>query len=130
MLTAILMVFGYLCGSMPWGYWLVKIFRGEDIRTKGSGNIGATNVWRLYGRRLGIAAALLDTLKGFVPAFLATQLVGHGSGVLAGAAMLGHYRPLFLGFRKGGKMVATAGGHSRRGATRGPSARSSDRSSS
>jgi glycerol-3-phosphate acyltransferase PlsY len=111
MLTAALTVFGYLCGSMPWGYWLVRIFRGEDIRTKGSGNIGATNVWRLYGRRLGIAAVLLDTLKGFVPAFLATQLVGHGSGVLAGtAAMLGHYRPLFLGFRKGGKMVATAGG--------------------
>jgi acyl phosphate:glycerol-3-phosphate acyltransferase len=111
MLTAILTVFGYLCGSMPWGYWLVRIFRGEDIRTKGSGNIGATNVWRLYGRRLGIAAVLLDTLKGFVPALLATQLVGHGSGVLAGAAaMLGHYRPLFLGFRKGGKMVATAGG--------------------
>jgi acyl phosphate:glycerol-3-phosphate acyltransferase len=111
MLTAILTVVGYLCGSMPWGYWLVRIFRGEDIRTKGSGNIGATNVWRLYGRRLGIAAVLLDTLKGFVPALLATQLVGHGSGVLAGAAaMLGHYRPIFLGFRKGGKMVATAGG--------------------
>jgi glycerol-3-phosphate acyltransferase PlsY len=111
MLTAILTVVGYLCGSMPWGYWLVRIFRGEDIRTKGSGNIGATNVWRLYGRHLGIAAVLLDTLKGLVPALLATQLVGHGSGVLAGAAaMLGHYRPLFLGFRKGGKMVATAGG--------------------
>jgi glycerol-3-phosphate acyltransferase PlsY len=111
MLTAILTVFGYLVGSMPWGYWLVRIFRGEDIRTKGSGNIGATNVWRVYGRRLGLPAALLDTLKGFVPAFTATLLVGHGSGVLAGAAaMLGHYRPLFLGFRKGGKMVATAGG--------------------
>jgi acyl phosphate:glycerol-3-phosphate acyltransferase len=111
MLTAILTVVGYLCGSMPWGYWLVRVFRGEDIRTKGSGNIGASNVWRLYGRRLGIAAVLLDTLKGFVPALLATQLVGHGSGVLAGAAaMLGHYRPIFLGFRKGGKMVATAGG--------------------
>jgi glycerol-3-phosphate acyltransferase PlsY len=111
MLTAILTVVGYLSGSMPWGYWLVRIFRGEDIRTQGSGNIGATNVWRLYGRHLGIAAVLLDTLKGFVPALLATQLVGHGSGVLAGAAaMLGHYRPLFLGFRKGGKMVATAGG--------------------
>ena len=111
MLTAILTVVGYLSGSMPWGYWLVRIFRGEDIRTQGSGNIGATNVWRVHGRRLGIAAVLLDTLKGFVPALLATQLVGHGSGVLAGAAaMLGHYRPLFLGFRKGGKMVATAGG--------------------
>jgi len=111
MLTAILTVFGYLVGSMPWGYWLVRIFRGEDVRTKGSGNIGATNVWRVYGRRLGIPAVLLDTLKGFVPALLATLLVGHGSGVLAGAAaMLGHYRPIFLGFRKGGKMVATAGG--------------------
>jgi glycerol-3-phosphate acyltransferase PlsY len=111
MLTAILTVVGYLVGSMPWGYWLVRIFRGEDIRTQGSGNIGATNVWRVHGRRLGIPAVLLDTLKGFVPALLATQLVGHGSGVLAGAAaMLGHYRPLFLGFRKGGKMVATAGG--------------------
>lgn len=111
MLTAILTVVGYLSGSMPWGYWLVRIFRGEDIRTQGSGNIGATNVWRVHGRRLGVPAVLLDTLKGFVPALLATQLVGHGSGVLAGAAaMLGHYRPLFLGFRKGGKMVATAGG--------------------
>src|ERR1700741_2420452 len=111
MLTVGLAVAGYVVGSMPWGYWLVRVFRGEDIRTKGSGNIGASNVWRLYGRRLGIAAVLLDTLKGFVPALLATQLVGHGSGVLAGAAaMLGHYRPIFLGFRKGGKMVATAGG--------------------
>src|SRR5205085_10132248 len=96
---------------MPWGLWLVRIFRGEDIRTKGSGNIGATNVWRVYGRRLGLPAVLLDTAKGFVPAFVATKLESHGVGVLAGgAAMLGHYRPLFLGFRKGGKMVATAGG--------------------
>jgi len=50
MLTAILTVVGYLCGSMPWGYWLVRVFRHEDIRTKGSGNIGASNVWRAYGR--------------------------------------------------------------------------------
>ena len=41
---------GYVAGSMPWGYWLVRVFRHEDIRTKGSGNIGATNVWRVYGR--------------------------------------------------------------------------------
>jgi glycerol-3-phosphate acyltransferase PlsY len=96
---------------MPWGLWLVRIFRGEDIRTKGSGNIGATNVWRVYGRRLGLAAVVLDTLKGFVPALVATKLESHGVGVLAGgAAMLGHWRPLFLGFRKGGKMVATTGG--------------------
>jgi glycerol-3-phosphate acyltransferase PlsY len=111
MLTAIIVVAGYLFGSMPWGYWLVRIFRGEDIRTKGSGNIGASNVWRVYGRRLGLPVVLLDTAKGFVPALVGTLLVGHGTGVLAGAAaMIGHYRPLFMGFRKGGKMVATAGG--------------------
>jgi glycerol-3-phosphate acyltransferase PlsY len=111
MLTVILAVVGYLCGSMPWGYWLVRIFRHEDIRTQGSGNIGATNVWRVYGQRLGISAVLLDAVKGFVPALVATLVAGHGAGVLAGgAAMLGHWRPIFLGFRKGGKMVATAGG--------------------
>ena len=111
MLTVILAVVGYLFGSMPWGYWLVRIFRGEDIRTKGSGNIGATNVWRVYGRRLGLPAVLLDTAKGFAPAFAATELAGHGAGVIAGAAaMLGHWRPLFLGFKRGGKTVATAGG--------------------
>jgi acyl phosphate:glycerol-3-phosphate acyltransferase len=111
MLTIGLVLAGYLAGSMPWGYWLVRVFRGEDIRTQGSGNIGATNVWRVHGRRLGIAAVLLDTAKGFAPALVATELVGHGGGVLAGAAaMLGHWRPLFLRFSKGGKMVATAGG--------------------
>ena len=111
MLTVALVLAGYVAGSMPWGYWLVRIFRGEDIRTQGSGNIGATNVWRVHGRRLGIAAVVLDTAKGLVPALVATELVGHGAGVLAGgAAMLGHWRPLFLRFSKGGKMVATAGG--------------------
>src|SRR5438067_13236987 len=111
MLTVGLAVAGYVVGSMPWGYWLVRIFRGEDIRTQGSGNIGATNVWRVHGRRLGIAAVLLDTAKGLAPALVATELVGHGGGVLAGgAAMLGHWRPLYLGFSRGGKMVATAGG--------------------
>jgi glycerol-3-phosphate acyltransferase PlsY len=111
MTTFVLVVIGWICGSMPWGYWLVRIFRHEDIRTKGSGNIGATNVWRLYGRRLGVAAVILDTAKGFVPAFVATRIAGHDAGVLAGAAaMLGHYRPLFLGFKRGGKVVATTGG--------------------
>jgi acyl phosphate:glycerol-3-phosphate acyltransferase len=110
-LTGVLVAAGFVAGSMPWGYWLVRLFRGEDVRTKGSGNIGATNVWRVYGRSLGIPAVLLDTAKGFAPALVATLLVGHGAGVLAGAAaMLGHWRPLFLRFRRGGKMVATAGG--------------------
>jgi acyl phosphate:glycerol-3-phosphate acyltransferase len=109
--TAAFVAAGYLSGSLTWGYWLVRIFRHEDIRTKGSGNVGATNVWRVYGLRLGLAAVFLDTAKGFVPAYAATAVVGHGTGVLAGAAaMLGHWRPIFLGFRRGGKMVATAGG--------------------
>src|SRR3954468_16526480 len=111
LVDAILIACGYVAGSMPWGLWLVKLFRGEDIRSQGSGNIGATNVWRVHGRRLGLPAAFLDTAKGFVPALVATKLEGHGVGVLAGgAAMFGHWRPLFLGFRKGGKMVATTGG--------------------
>src|SRR3954451_11211272 len=111
LVDAILIACGYVAGSMPWGLWLVKLCRGEDIRTQGSGNIGATNVWRVHGRRLGIPAVLLDAAKGFAPAFVAVELAGHGAGVLAGAAaMLGHWRPLFLGFKRGGKMVATAGG--------------------
>ncbi len=111
MLSAALVAAGYLSGSLTWGYWLVRVFRGEDVRTKGSGNIGASNVWRVYGTSLGLPAAVLDTAKGFAPALVGTLVVGHGTGVLAGAAaMLGHWRPLFLGFRRGGKMVATAGG--------------------
>jgi glycerol-3-phosphate acyltransferase PlsY len=107
----ILVLVGYVAGSMPWGYWLVRAFRGEDVRTRGSGNIGGTNVWRVYGARLGFAVVFLDTAKGFVPALVATQVAGHTVGVLAGgAAMLGHWRPLFLRWRRGGKMVATCGG--------------------
>jgi glycerol-3-phosphate acyltransferase PlsY len=83
--TAAFVLAGYLCGSLTFGYWLVRIFRHEDIRTKGSGNVGATNVWRVYGPQLGLPAAFLDVAKGFVPAFAATVVVGHGIGVLAGA---------------------------------------------
>jgi glycerol-3-phosphate acyltransferase PlsY len=109
--TAILVAAGYLAGSMPFGYWLVRAVKHDDIRRHGSGNIGATNVWRAYGRRLGVPVMLLDVLKGLVPALVATLLVGKWAGVLAGgAAMLGHWRPLFMGFARGGKMVATAGG--------------------
>jgi glycerol-3-phosphate acyltransferase PlsY len=89
----------------------VRALRGEDIRKTGSGNIGATNVWRTYGARLGVPVMFLDTAKGFVPAFLATVYVGHLAGVLAGgAAMFGHWRPLFMRFERGGKAVATCGG--------------------
>ncbi len=102
---------GYLLGSLPFGYWLPRLFRHEDIRTRGSGNVGASNVFRVYGRRLGIAVALLDLGKGFAAALLGLWAGGALIGVLAGAAaMIGHARPIFLRFEKGGKMVATAGG--------------------
>src|SRR5690348_12806286 len=113
MTFAAVVVLGYLLGSCPWGYWLVRLVKREDIRKVGSGNIGATNVWRTYGRWLGAPVVLLDTLKGFVPALLGMLFVSphHLSGIVAGAAaMLGHWRPLFLRFAKGGKMVATCGG--------------------
>jgi acyl phosphate:glycerol-3-phosphate acyltransferase len=104
-------VLGYLAGSIPSGYWVVRWTRGEDIRTVGSGNIGATNVWRTFGPRYAIPVIVLDVLKGFFPALVATLVAGHVAGALAGgAAMLGHWRPLFLRFAKGGKMVATCGG--------------------
>jgi glycerol-3-phosphate acyltransferase PlsY len=109
--AALIVLGGYLAGSCPFGYWLVRLVKHEDIRRVGSGNIGATNVWRTYGRWLGVPVVLLDVLKGFVPALVGVLLVSHVVGILAGAAaMLGHWRPLFLRFEKGGKMVATCGG--------------------
>jgi acyl phosphate:glycerol-3-phosphate acyltransferase len=111
MTTALFVVGGYILGSMPWGYWLVRLVKHDDIRRHGSGNIGGTNVWRVYGWRLGLPVVLLDTAKGFAPALAATLVVSHLAGVLAGgAAMLGHWRPLFLKFQRGGKVVATTGG--------------------
>ena len=111
MILAVAAVAGYLAGSMPFGYWLVRLFKGVDIRTVGSGNIGASNVWRTYGAKLGLPVVFLDTAKGFAPALAFTLVDSQLAGVVAGAgAMLGHWRPLFLKFEKGGKMVATAGG--------------------
>lgn len=111
MLFALLVVVGYLAGSIPAGYWLVRLTKGVDIRTVGSGNVGATNVWRTYGRNYGLPVMLFDVAKGLVPALVATLTVSHLAGVLVGAAaMAGHARPLFMKFQKGGKMVATTGG--------------------
>src|SRR5438270_786071 len=111
MRTALLVVAGYVLGSMPWGYWLVRLIKRDDIRRYGSGNVGGTNVWRVFGWRLGLPVVFVDTAKGFAPALLATLAVSHLAGVLAGAAaMLGHWRPLFLRWQRGGKMVATCGG--------------------
>jgi acyl phosphate:glycerol-3-phosphate acyltransferase len=109
--AALAVLGGWLLGSLPFGYWVPRVFRGDDIRSHGSGNVGASNVFRVYGRRLGIAVALLDVAKGFAAGLLGIWAGGALVGVLAGAAaMAGHARPVFLRFERGGKMVATAGG--------------------
>jgi glycerol-3-phosphate acyltransferase PlsY len=109
--AAALVVLGYLLGSMPWGLWVPRLFAGVDIRVTGSGNTGATNVWRTLGFKLGLGVALLDIAKGLVPALLGRWLADDLVAVLAGtAAMAGHWRPLFMGFARGGKTVATTGG--------------------
>ena len=111
MADAAVVLAGYLLGSMPFGYWVVRLTKGVDVRTVGSGNIGATNVWRAYGKGYGVPIVVLDVAKGLVPALAGSIVGGALVGVLAGsAAMLGHWRPLFLGFQRGGKTVATAGG--------------------
>jgi glycerol-3-phosphate acyltransferase PlsY len=96
---------------MPWGYWLPRALAGVDVRALGSGNIGATNVWRTLGFKLGLGVALLDIAKGAAAAALGVWLADDLVGVLAGcAAMVGHWRPLFVRFARGGKIVATTGG--------------------
>jgi acyl phosphate:glycerol-3-phosphate acyltransferase len=102
---------GYLAGSIPTGYWLVRLIRKIDIRRVGSKSIGATNVWRVMGWKVGVPTILLDVAKGCIPALIASMLVDDVAGALAGgAAMLGHARPIFLRFERGGKAVATTGG--------------------
>jgi acyl phosphate:glycerol-3-phosphate acyltransferase len=109
--AAALVALGYLLGSLPWGYWLPLVFARVDVRTRGSGNTGATNVWRAFGWKLGLPVALLDMGKGAAAALLARWLADDLVAVLAGlAAMAGHWRPLFLRFARGGKTVATTGG--------------------
>lgn len=111
MREGLLIAAGYLFGSLPWGYWLPLVLKRVDIRTLGSGNVGATNVWRALGFKYGIAVALLDILKGLAAGLLGRYLGDELIGVLAGtAALVGHWRPLFLGFAAGGKVVAVTGG--------------------
>jgi len=107
----ILITAGYLIGSIPWGYVVGKLLRGVDIRTVGSGNLGAANVWRVLGFKAGLAVALLDVGKGFAAALLGLWAGNELTGLLAGiAAMIGHWRPLFMGLARGGKIVATTSG--------------------
>lgn len=101
---------GYLFGSIPSGVILTRLAKAGDLRTIGSGNIGATNVLRTGRRGLALATLLVDVLKGALPTFLAFRYFGPDMAVLAGlGAVLGHCFPLWLGF-KGGKGVATAAG--------------------
>ncbi len=100
----------YLLGSIPFGYLLVRIFRKQDIRATGSGNIGATNVARSGAKGLGIATLLLDLGKAFAAVKIAQHLApgNYDLAVAAAvAAILGHVFPVWLGFR-GGKGVASA----------------------
>ena len=98
---------GYLLGSIPFGLLLTRLAGKGDVRSVGSGNIGATNVLRAGGKGLAAATLLLDALKGTVAVLLARELFGPGSEPFAATgAMLGHLYPVWLRF-KGGKGVAT-----------------------
>ena len=109
---------GYASGSLPWGLWLGRVLRGVDVRTLGSGNLGATNVYRSLGPGIGIATLVLDMAKGALPVWLVPGSP-LGAGFPAGpewcrvavglAAIAGHMWTVFAGF-KGGKGVATAAG--------------------
>ncbi len=109
---------GYLSGSLAWGLWLGRWLRGVDVRTLGSRNLGATNVYRSLGPAIGIAVLVLDVAKGALPTWLVPGLVlaaGFPGGAewcrlwVGLAAILGHMFTMFAGFR-GGKGVATTVG--------------------
>ncbi len=103
------MIAAYLIGAIPSGVVLTRLAGSEDIRKTGSGNIGATNVYRVAGRKLGLLTLIGDVLKGVLPVLAAQWL--HFSdgqvGLIAAAAFTGHCFPIYLGFQ-GGKGVATA----------------------
>src|SRR3972149_11750893 len=111
MTEALVVLAGYLLGSVPFGYLVVRLARGEDVRAVGSGNMGATNVWRAYGRWYGIPIVLLDVAKGFVPALVGVLVSGDLVGCLAGgAAMAGHWRAPLFGFPQRGENGGRGGG--------------------
>lgn len=102
-------VVAYLLGSIPFGYLLVKWRTGGDVRSAGSGNIGATNVLRTTGSGAGAATLLLDIAKGYLAVWIAARLVGNNelwTSAAALAVMAGHAYPVFLKFQ-GGKAVAS-----------------------
>ena len=108
MIEFISVVIGYLCGSIPFGLILTKAAGLGDVRSIGSGNIGATNVLRTGNKRIAALTLLLDGVKGLMPVLLMNYFGDVQAGMIAGlAAMAGHIFPVWLGF-KGGKGVATS----------------------
>lgn len=108
-LYLILIAASYFIGAIPTGVILARAFAGRDIRQEGSGNIGATNVTRVLGKKVGALTLVGDLLKGFLPVWAGAAVTGSiGVACFMGlAAFLGHLFPIYLGF-KGGKGVATA----------------------
>ena len=102
---------GYLLGSISTGVVLSKLFAKTDIRSQGSGNAGTTNMLRILGRKMALFTFIGDMLKGIIAVFIGKALVGGSLGGVLGVvgAVLGHYYPLYFGF-KGGKGIATSFG--------------------
>jgi len=107
----LLVAFAYLVGSLPTAYLLVRLLTGDDVRRKGSGNVGGTNALRTAGWKAGVAVTLIDIGKGALPVWLMTRFNPESEWVAAAmlAAVLGHCYPVWLKFR-GGKGVATGFG--------------------
>src|SRR5712692_3323505 len=107
MVAVSLVVLGYLSGSIPYGALLAKWIKGVDVRRAGSGNIGATNVARVAGRKLGVLVLLLDAAKGALPVLISLHWSSENwlHATVGLAAFLGHVFPIWLRFR-GGKGVA------------------------
>jgi glycerol-3-phosphate acyltransferase PlsY len=102
-----LLVVGYLVGSIPFGLVVGKVFYGVDVRERGSGNIGTTNVFRVLGKKAGVAVFVLDMLKGYIPAVVGVWLFDPWLVVfIAAAPVIGHVYPIYLKGR-GGKGIAT-----------------------
>lgn len=110
-MTVALIVGAYLLGAVPIGLLIVRAVTGRDIRAEGSGNIGATNVFRVAGPVLGVGVLLLDLAKGAAPVLIARVLSVSAAGTVAAglAAIIGHNWPVFLK-GKGGKGIATSYG--------------------
>jgi glycerol-3-phosphate acyltransferase PlsY len=106
------LVLSYLLGAIPSSYVMGRLARGIDLREEGSGNLGATNAFRVLGWRLAVPVLIVDLLKGWVPAFFFAGWAGVGPGwalVFGAAAIIGHVFSIYMRFR-GGKGVATSGG--------------------